>query len=197
MESENAAPLLCGGITVYSPLRHYGVSPWMKVGVIGIGGLGHLAIQYARAFGCEVTAFSSTPEKEEEARLFGAHHFISSRDTSRMENMSASLDFIISTVHVELEWLAFINILKPNGNLCMVGVPPTPMSIPVFALIGGRKSISGSPIGNRATITEMLEFSARHGIRAKTEALPLSDVNIAIQKVRDNLARYRMVLLNH
>lgn len=196
LASENAAPLLCGGVTVYSPLRRYGVRAHMKVGVVGIGGLGHLAVQFANAFGCEVTAFSSTPEKEAEARNLGAHRFILSSDAKAMDDAANSLDFILSTVFVNLNWETYLNILRPNGKLCVVGASATPMTIPAFPLLVGQKTICGSVIGGRALIQEMLEFSARHGIEARTEVLPLSEVNAAIEKLRNGQARYRLVLRN-
>ncbi len=194
MAPETAAPLLCGGITVYTPLRHYQVTAGMKVGIVGIGGLGHLAIQFCRAWGCEITAFSSSPDKEEEARQLGAHHFISSIDNEILEKRHASLDFILVTVNVDLDWYNYISMLRPNGRLCFVGVPESEVTIPVFSLILGRKTICGSPIGGRAMMRDMLHFAALHRITAKVEVMPLKQVNSALSKVRSNLARYRIVL---
>jgi uncharacterized zinc-type alcohol dehydrogenase-like protein len=196
LESEHAGPLLCAGITVYSPLRNHGIQGPMRVGVIGIGGLGHLALQFARAFGCEVTAFSSTPEKEAEAKSFGAHHYITSTDGSQLEKAVNSLDFIINTVDRDLDWATFVNVLRPNGKLCFVGAPANPICVPAFPLVTGQRSVCGSVVGGRADMQEMLEFAARCGIRPKTESVPMSRVNEAIQKVRDNKARYRMVVSN-
>jgi len=195
LASENAAPLLCGGITVFSPLRLW-VKPQMKVGVIGIGGLGHLAVQFARAFGCEVTAFSSTDAKKEEAMKFGAHNFVSSTDNKAWEKLQGHYDFIISTVNVNLDWNSYLGLLGPDGRLCFVGASDKPLDLQVFPLLVGRKTVCGSPIGGRTLINEMLEFAARHNIVAKTEVVEMSKVNEAIQKVRDNKARYRMVLRN-
>jgi uncharacterized zinc-type alcohol dehydrogenase-like protein len=194
LSSENAAPLLCGGITVYAPLAVYGVQPGAKVGVIGIGGLGHLALQFARAWGCEVTAFSSSYDKEAEAKSFGAHHFVSSTDKTAMQKLGNTFDFIISTVHVDLDWGSYLRLLRPDGKLCFVGVPQSAIQIAAFDLIAGRRSICGNPTGSRAQIREMLAFAALHGIQAKTETMPLSAVNDALSKVRNNQARYRMVL---
>jgi alcohol/geraniol dehydrogenase (NADP+) len=194
LSSENAAPLLCGGATVYSPLKHYGVVPSMRVGVVGIGGLGHLALQFANAFGCEVTAFSSTPEKEKEARDFGAHRFVASASASDLKKATGSLDFILSTAFANLDWGAYLQLLRPNGKLCFVGVPSAPIHFHIGALLGGQKSVCASVIGSRNTIREMLDFAARHDIEAMTEVMPLADVNKAIEKVRANKARYRMVL---
>ncbi len=196
MASENAAPLLCGGITVYSPLVQNNVRPHMKVGVIGIGGLGHLALQFANAFGCEVTAFSSSAAKEAEARVLGADHFISTADPEQFESAVGTQDFIIVTANVDLDWQAHVNLLRPRGHLCFVGAVPNPIQIHVMSLIVGGKSISGSPIGSRKTIAEMLEFAARHGIEAQVELMPMYQVNEAIDRIRANQARYRIVLRN-
>lgn len=194
LESENAAPLLCGGITVYSPLKAFDLRANMKVGVIGIGGLGHLALQFAKAFGCEVTAFSHSPSKEDEARSFGADRFIDNSDAEALEKAAGSLDFIISTVHADLDWNAYLQVLKPKGKLCFVGATPEPIQFPVFSLIMGSRSVVGSPIGSRGRIREMLEFAERHNIKAKTELMPMSKVNEALEHVRNGKARYRVVL---
>ncbi|MEW5795424.1 MAG: NAD(P)-dependent alcohol dehydrogenase [Candidatus Zixiibacteriota bacterium] len=196
LTSASAAPLMCGGITVYSPLRQLNVQPHMKVGVVGIGGLGHLALQFARAFGCEVTAFSSSPDKQSDARHFGAHHFVNSTDPKDLGVAAGSQDVLIVTANVELDWLACINVLRPMGHLCFVGAVPKPVSIPAMALIVGNKSVSGSPIGSRQAIRDMLEFAARHNIVARTELMPMSQVNEALAKVAANQARYRVVLQN-
>jgi len=194
LSSENAGPLLCGGITVFSPLKNYGVKPYQKVGVIGIGGLGHLAIQFANAMGCEVTAFSSSGNKETEAKSFGATNFISSTDPEALKRAVNTLDFIISTVNVKLDWKSYVNILRPNGKLCFVGVTPDTLDVPTGAFVLGQKSVCGSVIGGRASIREMLDFAARHNIVAQTELFPLNEVNKALDKIRNNTIRYRAVL---
>lgn len=194
LSSENAAPLLCGGITVFTPLKLFNVRPEHKVGVIGIGGLGHLALQFVSAFGCEVTAFSSTPDKATEAKKFGAHHFIASTDSSALKNAAGTLDFIISTVFSDLDWNTYLRTLHLDGTLCFVGVPESPLQLPVDLLMSARRRVTSTSIGNRTDIQTMLEFAARHGITAQTETMPLSEVNAAIAKVRKNQARYRMVL---
>ncbi len=196
LESENAAPLLCGGITVYSPLRIFDVKPFHKVGVIGIGGLGHLAIQFANAMGCEVTAFSSTQNKEQEAKQLGAQHFINSKDENQLKAAAESLDFIISTVYADLNWIDYVNILRPNGKLTFVGASTGAINVPSIMLLMGQKSITGSNIGGRARINEMLRFAAQHNIKAKTELLPMEKVNEGLDKVRKSAARYRVVLKN-
>jgi uncharacterized zinc-type alcohol dehydrogenase-like protein len=196
LASEDVGPLMCGGITVYAPFINYNVKPSMKIGVIGIGGLGHLALQFARAFGCEVTAFSSSPAKEKEARSFGAHHFVNSKDTDQILKIARSLDMILCTIHGDLDWNTYLTALRPNGKLCFVGVPSDVISIQPPSLIFGQLSVCGSLIGGRSAIREMLEFAARHDIKAQTEIMPMSDVNLAIAKLKDNKARYRMVLKN-
>jgi len=194
LPSESAGPLMCAGVTVFNPLRRFDVKPATRVGVIGIGGLGHLAIQFAAALGCEVTAFSSSPDKEADARLFGAARFISSTDAAALKEATGSLDVILSTVHANLDWNAYMALLRPEGVLCMLGVPDQDVHMNVFKLIINRRSVCGSPNGNRTMTREMLEFAARHGILPQVEVVPIGEVNAAIRKVRENRARYRMVL---
>ncbi len=192
LSSEAAAPLLCAGITVYSPFRLYGVQAPQSVAVIGIGGLGHLALQFARAFGCNVTAISTSPEKEPEARKFGAHHFLSLKDIT--PGMPARFNFILSTTHADLDWASLLPLLKPQGKLCLVGLPPAELKIPARLLISGDKTICGSGTGSRHYMREMLQFAAQHNIQAQVETLPLSELNQAISRLKSNQARYRLVL---
>jgi len=196
LPSEQAAPLLCGGITVYNPLRINNINPSSRVGVVGIGGLGHLAIQFARVFGAEVYAFSTSAGKEEEARSLGAQHFIHSRETKSMKDVAGALDFVITTVNADQDWGTFLGTLRPNGALWFVGVPPSPVCIPAFPLISGLRTIGGSPIGPPARIREMLDVAARHGVKAMTEAFPMAKANEAIEKVKRGKVRYRAVLAN-
>jgi alcohol/geraniol dehydrogenase (NADP+) len=196
LESENAAPLLCGGITVYTPLRTHGVNPASRVGVVGIGGLGHLAIQFARAFGAEVTAFSTSTGKEEEVRALGAHHFVNSLDSKAMKEIAGSQDFILYTANADQDWSFYLQALRPTGNLCFVGVPPSPVTFQAFPMISGARSISGSPIGSPSGLREMLDVAARHGVKAKTELFPMAKANEALDKVKKNKVRYRAVLAN-
>lgn len=196
LESENVAPLLCGGITVYSPLRNLGVRPSWRVGIVGIGGLGHLGIQFAKAFGAEVTAFSTSKEKEEEAKSLGAHHFINTRETTGLKKVAGSFDLLISTVSADQDWQAYINALRPKGTLCVVGVPPSPIQIQAFSLIGAQRSISGSPTGSPRDLHEMLDVAARHNVKAVTERFPMAQANEAVAKVKKNQVRYRAVLAN-
>lgn len=193
LPSEAAAPLMCGGITVYTPLSRF-VRPAQRVGIIGIGGLGHLALQFARAMGCEVTAFSSSPTKEAEAKRLGAHEFVVVSDEQAMKARTNSFDFILSTVTVDLNWSLWLSLVRKHGRLHLVGASPGQVSVPVMQLVGGQKSIGGTIIGSRSGIRQMLAFAARHGIRAQAEVLPLDRVNEAIARVRANEARYRMVL---
>jgi len=196
LESERAAPLLCGGITVYNPLRSHEVNPSSRVGIVGIGGLGHMAIQFARVFGAEVTAFSTSAAKEEEARALGAHHFVNTRESKAMKEVAGSLDFILSTINADQDWGVYIQTLRPTGTLCFVGVPPSPVAVHAFPLISGVRTITGSPIGSPSRIREMLDVAARHGVKAQIERFPMAKANAAIEKVKKNKVRYRAVLAN-
>ncbi|TDJ44094.1 MAG: NAD(P)-dependent alcohol dehydrogenase [Gammaproteobacteria bacterium] len=194
LRPEVAGPLLCGGITVFNPIVQYDIQPGDRVGVIGIGGLGHLALQFLQALGCEVTAFSSSPEKEDEARKLGADHFFTSIDTGALSSLHSSLDFILSTVDVSLDWETYLHILCPKGRLHLVGSLTDPMTIPVGAMLLGQKSISASPDGSPATVIQMLEFAECHNIEPIVEIFPLTDVNEALERVRHGKPRYRVVL---
>lgn len=196
LESEHTAPLLCGGITVYNPLRTNGVNPTSRVGVVGIGGLGHLAIQFARVFGAEVTAFSSSAGKEEEVRALGAHHFVNTRETKSLKEAASTQDFILTTINADQDCGTYIQALRPTGTLCFVGVPPSPVTTQAFPLIAGQRSITGSPIGSPHQLREMLDVAARHGVKATTELFPMAKANEAIEKVKKNKVRYRAVLAN-
>jgi uncharacterized zinc-type alcohol dehydrogenase-like protein len=187
-------PLLCGGITVYSPLELHGIRPTDRVGVIGIGGLGHMALKFCRAWGCEVTAFTSSASKEEEARAFGAHQVVSSRDTAAIRSLAGKFDLILDTVNATLDWNGLLGALAPGGRLHVVGAALEPIPVPAFALISGQKSLSGSPTGSRGSIDAMLAFAARHGIAPQTEHFPMSQVNAAMDHLRAGKARYRIVL---
>jgi uncharacterized zinc-type alcohol dehydrogenase-like protein len=196
LESEGVAPLLCGGITVYAPLRNHGVRPSSRVGVIGIGGLGHIGLQFAKAFGAEVTAFSTSKNKEAEAKSLGAHHFVNTRDTGALKKVAGSFDLLLSTVNADQDWQGYVNALRPKGMLCVVGAPPSPMQIQAFSLIGQQRRISGSPTGSPRDLHEMLDVAARHGVKAMTERFPMAKANDAVAKVKKNQVRYRAVLAN-
>ncbi|MCP6757829.1 MAG: NAD(P)-dependent alcohol dehydrogenase [Fischerella sp. CENA71] len=193
LDPATAGPLLCGGITVFNPLVQFDVKPTDRVGVIGIGGLGHLALQFLRAWGCDVTAFSSNPDKEVEARQMGANHFIDSRDPQALKAVANSFDLIISTVDADLDWDTYIAALRPKGRLHLVGVVPK-VSFQSLPFILGQKSISASPVGSSATISRMLDFAAQHRIEAITELFSFDQVNEAIAKLRNGKPRYRLVL---
>ena len=191
----SAGPLFCGGITVFNPIVQNDVSPTHQVGVVGIGGLGHMAIQFLAKWGCEVTAFSTSPDKEAYVRSLGAHRFVNSRDESQFEALTNALDLLLVTVNVELNWDHYIATLKPKGKLHMVGAAPKVESA-VFPLLVGQKSIGGSPLGSPATTLSMLEFSGRHAIFPKTEVFQMSDVNQALEKLQSESPPHRIVLQN-
>ena len=188
-----AGPLLCGGITVFAPLAMY-AKPTHRVGIIGIGGLGHMAVKFAAAYGCDVTAFTSSESKFDEAKGFGAHHVVSSRDSSAMKKLAGSFDLLISTVSVPLDWEAVIGTLAPNGRLHVVGAVLEPIPVAAFSLIMGQRSISGSPTGSPVAIETMLDFAARHNIAPQTEHFPMSQINEAFTRLESGQARYRIVL---
>lgn len=193
---EKAGPLFCGGITVFNPLLECGVKPTDRVGVVGIGGLGHLALKFLNAWGCEVTAFTSSESKHTEARELGAHHVVNSRDSAQLNAIAGSLDFILSTVNVSLDWQALVNALSPKGQLHTVGAVDKPISLAAFPLIAGQKSLGGSPFGSPATIGTMLDFCARHHVEPTTELFPMSKINDALEHLKSGQARYRVVLEN-
>lgn len=196
MDSAVAAPLLCAGITVYSPLKRYGMGPGMRVGVIGIGGLGHLGLQFAAKLGAEVTALSSTAAKEQDARRLGATGFLDTSDDGALQRGRRSLDFILSTVNVDMPWGAYLKLLRPNGVLCFVGVPPSGLGLSADDLIGGQKTLVGSNIGGSTMMKDMLAFAASHSVAPHIEKRPMAEVNAAVERVVRNQARYRMVLEN-
>jgi uncharacterized zinc-type alcohol dehydrogenase-like protein len=196
LESENVAPLLCAGITVYSPLRRHGVGPFSRVGVVGIGGLGHLGLQFAKTFGAEVTALSTSKDKEAEALELGATGFVNTRDTAELRKVAGSFDLLLSTVSADQDWQALVNSLRPKGTLCIVGVPPSPITLQAFPLISGQRSVAGSPIGSPRDLHEMLGVAARHGVKAITERFAMAKANDAIAKVKKGKVRYRAVLTN-
>ncbi len=196
LESENVAPLLCAGITVYSPLRNQDVRPASRVGVIGIGGLGHIGLQFAKAFGAEVTAFSTSKDKEDEAKKLGADHFVNTRDTGSLKKLAGSFDLLLSTVNADQDWAGYINALRPKGVLAIVGAPPTPIALHAFALIGQERSVAGSNTGSPQDLAEMLDVAARHNVKAVTERFAMDKANEAVAKVKKNQVRYRAVLAN-
>ena len=196
LDVAKAGPLLCGGITVFNPLLECGVLPTHRVGVIGIGGLGHLALQFLNKWGCDVTAFTSSAAKADEARQMGAHHVIDTHSKEQLTQSGGAFDFILSTVNANLEWGAYLSALAPKGHLHLVGVVAEPLAIPLAPLIGQERSLGGSPSGAPATVATMLNFCARHRISAVTEEFPMSRVNEAFAHLEAGKARYRIVLRN-
>jgi uncharacterized zinc-type alcohol dehydrogenase-like protein len=196
LDSAAAAPLLCGGATVFAPLRRWKVEAGARVGVIGIGGLGHLALRFLRAMGCRSAAFTSSPDKRDEALRLGAESAASSKSPREILQHAGELDFLLCTVPARLDWITYLQTLKPNGVLCLVGAPPGLLQIPAAQLLTGQRVVCGSDIGSPASIREMLAFSAKHGIVAQIETAPMADVNEALRRVRENRVRYRMVLTN-
>jgi len=186
-------PLLCGGITVFNPLATY-AKPTDRVGIVGIGGLGHLAVKFAAAFGCEVTAFTSSESKIKEAQDFGAHHVVSSRDPSAIQKLAGTFDMILVTVNVPLDWSALISALAPKGRLHFVGAVMESIPVAIFPLLVGQECISSSPIGPPAAIATMLDFASLHQIIPKTEHFPMSQINQAFKHLEEGKARYRIVL---
>jgi uncharacterized zinc-type alcohol dehydrogenase-like protein len=194
LASEHAAPLLCGGVTVFAPLTRW-ARPAMRVGVVGIGGLGHLALQFARAMGCEVTAFSTRPDKEADARSLGAHRFVAVRGPKALRAAGRSLDFVLSTVFLAPDWKGLLETLRPNGVLCLVGAPDEPLRLDPGAILGRQLSVTASAIGGRPAVRETLAFAARHGIVPRVELRPLAEASAALSEVRQGRARYRVVLV--
>jgi len=196
LDALKSGPLFCGGITVFSPIVVCGVQPSDRVAVIGIGGLGHLAIQFLHHWGCEVTAFTSTPGKAEELKRLGAHQVASLKNEAELDKMAGSFDFILVTVNVSLDWSRLVQLLAPKGRLHLVGAVLEPLSLPVFPLLMGQKAVSGSPLGNPAVTAEMLNFCVRHNIAPLVESYPMSRVNEALTHLKSGKARYRIVLQN-
>lgn len=196
VDAAKAGPLFCGGLTVFYPFVHYAIRPTDRVGVIGIGGLGHMALKFARAWGCEVTAFTSSPGKEDEARSLGAHRVVNSRDKEALKAERGRFDLVLSTVAVPLEWHRYVSALAPDGRLVFVGAATEPMGLAPSALMGGQAQLSSTSVGTPAIAATMMEFCARHGITPQTEHMKMSDVNEAIQRLRDGKPRYRIVLEN-
>ncbi|PQO35493.1 NAD(P)-dependent alcohol dehydrogenase [Blastopirellula marina] len=196
LKPEDVGPLFCGGVTVFNPMLQYGLLPTHRIGVIGIGGLGHMALQFANKWGCEVTAFTSSESKRDEAIKLGAHNVVNSRDSNAMSQLAGSLDYILSTVNVPLDWQTILGALAPKGKLLVVGAVLEPIPVPAMSLIMAERAIGGSPIGSPATIAKMLDFCARHKISPQIETFPMSKVNEALEHLKAGNARYRIVLEN-
>jgi alcohol/geraniol dehydrogenase (NADP+) len=194
LPSEIAAVLMCAGGTVYSPLRKYATQPSQKIGIVGVGGLGHLAIQFARALKYDVTAISSSKEKKEEALAFGANNFIFLGDKTGLRQFDYRFDLLLCTASGQLNWQTLMNFLKKKGQLILIGFPDVELNS--TDLVAHQLSIIGSFLGNRSTMREMLSFAHEQGITPEVELMPMARVNEAIQKVKNNKARYRIVLFN-
>jgi len=196
LDLATTGPLLCGGITVFAPFLEYKIPSTARVGVIGIGGLGHMAVQFANKWGCEVHAFTTSDSKEAEARKLGAHYVHNTKNPDVLKKLNRSLDLILSTINVPIDIPGLLDTLVPKGRLHVLGAILEPMQVPAFGLIAGSKSISGSPTGSPTAISSMLEFCARHGVAPITETFPMSKVNDALEHLRSGKARYRIVLTN-
>lgn len=191
LDLAGAAPLLCAGITTYSPMRHWGVTKGKKVGVVGLGGLGHMAVKFAHAFGAHVAVFTTSPNKKEDALRLGADAVIVSRDTDAMKKHAASFDFILDAVSADHDINAYLNLLSRDGNLTLVGAPAKPLGVSAFGLIARRRSLSGSNIGGIAETQEMLDFCGEHNITADVEVIPIQKVNEAYERLLKSDVKYR------
>jgi len=191
---EAVAPLLCAGITTYSPLRHWGIREGHKVAVLGLGGLGHMGVKFAASFGAEVTVLSTSPSKEENARQLGAHKFAVTSDPEQLKAITGYFDFILDTVSAEHDYSMYLSLLKTNGVHICVGAPPTPAQIHAFKLIGGRKSLAGSLIGGIPETQEMLDYCAEHNIVSDVEVIDIKDIDTAYERMLKGDVRYRFVI---
>jgi len=194
LDLPGVAPLLCAGITTYSPLRHWGVTKGNKVGVVGLGGLGHMGVKFARAFGARVVVFTTSPDKKEDALRLGADEVVVSRNADEMQQHAGSFDFILDTVSANHDINAYLNLLRLDGNITLVGVPEKPLEVAAFSLIMGRRSLSGSNIGGIAETQEMLDFCGEHNITADVEVIPIQKVNEAYDRLLKSDVKYRFVI---
>jgi alcohol dehydrogenase (NADP+) len=186
-----AAPLLCAGITTYSPMRHWGVTKGKKVGVVGLGGLGHMAIKFAHALGAHVVVFTTSPNKKEDALRLGADEVVISRNADEMKSLAGTFDFILDAVSAEHDINSYIQLLGRDGNITLVGAPPEPLAVAAFSLLFKRRSLSGSLIGGIAETQEMLDFCGKHNITADVEVIPIQKVNEAYERLSNADVKYR------
>jgi uncharacterized zinc-type alcohol dehydrogenase-like protein len=191
---EAVAPLLCAGITTYSPLRHWKVGEGQKVGILGLGGLGHMGVKLAASFGAEVTMLSHSPSKEADAKKLGAHNFVLTKDESQVKKMAGYFDFILDTVSAEHDYNMYLSMLKTSGTMVCVGAPPAPAKIPAFNLIMGRKSIGGSLIGGLPETQEMLDYCASKNIVSDVEVIDIKYINEAYERMLKGDVKYRFVI---
>jgi len=194
LDESMIAPLFCAGVTVFSPLLELNIKPTDTVGIIGIGGLGHLAVQFLRAWGCEVWAFTSSEEKKAEAIELGAHYTVNSKNKDELKALTGKFDLLLSTVNVKLNWNQYLNTLAPKGKLHFVGATLEPLDLNVFSLMSAQRSVSSSPVGSPQTMKTMLEFAKRHQIEPKVERYRFDQVNEAIERLESGKAHYRIVL---
>ena len=191
LKPAGVAPLLCAGITTYSPLRHWGVTKGKKVGVVGLGGLGHMGVKLAHALGAHVVVFSTSPEKKEDALRLGADEVVMSRNANEMEKHAGTFDFILDTVSAQHDINSYLALLARDGNITLVGAPPQPLPVAAFGLIGGRHSLSGSAIGGLRETQEMLDFCGEHNITADVEVIPIQKINDAYDRLANADVKYR------
>lgn len=194
LELAAVAPLLCAGITTYSPLRHWKVGPGSKVGIVGLGGLGHMGLKIAHAMGAEVTLFTTSPNKAEDAKRLGAHHVVISKDADQMASQANTFDFVLDCVSAQHDINAYLAVLKRDGTLVQVGAPPEPLPVAAFNLIMSRKSFAGSLIGGIAETEEMLDFCAKHNIVSDIEMISIDQINEAYERVISSDVKYRFVI---
>jgi uncharacterized zinc-type alcohol dehydrogenase-like protein len=194
LDPAGAAPLLCAGITTYSPLRKWKVGPGQKVGIVGLGGLGHMGLKFARAFGAHVVLFTTSPNKTEDALRLGAHEVVVSKDADAMAAHTRSFDFILDAVSAQHDLNAYLALLKRDGTLCLVGAPENPLPVAAFNLIVPRRNLSGSLIGGIAETREMLEFCAKHSITSDIEKIRIQDINTAYERMIKSDVKYRFVI---
>jgi uncharacterized zinc-type alcohol dehydrogenase-like protein len=193
--SEHAGPLMCAGATVFTPILRYGVRPTDRVAVVGVGGLGHLAVQYLAEWGCDVTAVSSSRDKEDQSRQLGAKHFIATRGTDELKHAARSFDFIFCTVAGDLPWDEYVAALRPQGKLCLIGIPSRAVAFSGPGIILGEKAIVGGQTGSLTDTAAMLVFTARHGIKPIVESFAMAEANGALERTRSGNARFRAVLV--
>src|SRR5580700_9960941 len=191
LDPAGAAPLLCAGITTYSPMRHWGVTKGKKVGIVGLGGLGHMGVKFAHALGANVVVFTTSPGKKDDALRLGADEVVVSRNADEMQRHVGSFDFILDAVAADHDIGAYINLLRRDGNITLVGAPENPLAVPAFGLIMGRRSLSGSPIGGIPETQEMLDFCGQHNITADVEVIPIQKVNEAYERLLKSDVKYR------
>ena len=191
LDLAGAAPLLCAGITTYSPMRHWGVTKGKKVGVVGLGGLGHMGVKFAHALGAHTVAFTTSPSKKDDAFRLGADEVVISRNADEMAKHAGSFDFILDAVAADHDINAYINLLRRDGNITLVGAPEKPLPVSAFGLIMARRSLSGSPIGGLPETQEMLDFCGQHNITADVEVIPIQKVNEAYERLLKSDVKYR------